>query len=113
MGDSIEIAFGSGLNNTPPNCASYWYWTLPSGITLNTSMIDPGGLSGSGLLYTNGVITSCFAIAQSPSQLIAQCAGTGGAFVRQEGAGLYNFTSSAGISLRAMLPVQGWTATSP
>lgn len=113
MGDSIEIGFGSSFNNTPPNCATGWHWTLPSGITINTAMIDPGGLSGSGIIYTNGTITSCIAIAQSSSQLIAQCAGTGGALVRQESVGVYNFTPGAGVSFRATLPVQGWTATSP
>lgn len=106
-GDSIRVRAGIGVTGSPPTCASGgWSLSLPDG---NVAAFN--GIVGVADIFTNGAVTMC-KTSSSGGVLVSQCQGSATP-VRQEGAGLYNFTAGTGWEMDAVVPVQGWTTTTP
>ncbi|MCU0654328.1 MAG: hypothetical protein MUF64_03270 [Polyangiaceae bacterium] len=110
VGDSAEIIVGTDFSQQPGLCAGLWRWTLPAGLVADLTKASDS-VCGPASIHTNGTFTMCRTVITNQGNLLLQCQGAGS--LRQEGSGVYSFGVGTGIELHAVVPIKGWTATSP
>jgi hypothetical protein len=113
VGDSIEVRILTTFGAAPNSSATWWQWSLPSGISIDLAKLPlsaAGGVVGHGMTgqgIGNNIALAVYA--RSATTISATANGAGSYYINDT----VPFAWGAGgsIDMSFTIPVAGWTAT--
>jgi hypothetical protein len=110
IGDTLELHIATRLSGTPTGtgCADYWQWSLPSGLSIDTTKsLGRDATAGVGDAYQPGVHAKVTITTQTGTTIVA----VGDPDCLINATTPFAFGANGFFSFEAAFPISGWTAT--
>jgi hypothetical protein len=109
VGDTLELRIATRLSGTPTGtgCGDYWQWSLPSGLSIDTTKSLGTATAGVGDAYQPGPHAKVTIAAQTATIIVA----IGDPNCIINATTHFAFGADGFITFQAAFPIRGWTAT--